>query len=86
MRPSVVVIAFVVCAGAAAVARAQSGGARSWAVRPVDEYRALRERAFPVRAPTPPVDAALTRVDFDLCITGAAVATLCLPSTVLRGG
>ena len=43
-----------------------------WVVLPVDEYRALRDRAFPpapLPAP-PPVDATLTRVDYDLRVDG----------------
>ena len=39
-----------------------------WVVLPIDEYRALRAKAFPpelLPAP-PPVDATLTRVDYDL--------------------
>src|SRR5436305_14437220 len=43
-----------------------------WVVIPVDEYRNLRARAFPAeRDPEPPpVDATLTRVDYDLRIAG----------------
>src|SRR5258707_15853320 len=46
-----------------------------WVVLGIDEYRALRARAFPTTpdpAP-PPVDAALTRVDYDLRISGETV-------------
>jgi hypothetical protein len=46
-----------------------------WVVLPIDEYRALRARAFPNTpdpAP-PPVDAALTRVDYDLRAAGDTV-------------
>ena len=41
----------------------------------IDEYRALRARAFPTTpdpAP-PPVDATLTRVDYDLRLSGDTV-------------
>ena len=43
-----------------------------WVVLPVDEYRALRERANPPPPPPapPPVDATLTRVDYDLRVDG----------------
>jgi hypothetical protein len=43
-----------------------------WVVLPIDEYRALRERAFPPPpAPAaPPVEATLTRVDYDLRVDG----------------
>jgi len=47
-----------------------------WVVLPVDEYRALRERALPP-APTdaaPPVDATLTRVDYELRVDSDSVA------------
>ncbi|HJQ25909.1 MAG TPA: hypothetical protein VKA60_18465 [Blastocatellia bacterium] len=43
-----------------------------WVVLPVDDYRALRQAALPsVREPDPPpVEATLTRVDYDLKIDG----------------
>jgi hypothetical protein len=43
-----------------------------WVVLPVDDYRALRQAAFPSeREPEPPpVEATLTRVDYDLKIDG----------------
>ena len=46
-----------------------------WVVLGIDEYRALRARAFPTTpdpAP-PPVDATLTRVDYDLRVNGDTV-------------
>ena len=45
-----------------------------WVVLPVEEYRALHERAYPIeRGPEPPpVEATLTRVDYDLRINGEA--------------
>ncbi len=51
----------------------ESTRADGWVVLPVDEYKALRARAFPANpdpAP-PPVDAGLTRVDYDLRVTPA---------------
>jgi hypothetical protein len=68
---------------------AQTTAPDGWVVLPVDEYRALRERANPP-APTPsapPVDATLTRVDYDLradtdSVTGRALLTI----DVLRDG
>src|SRR5215475_8447829 len=43
-----------------------------WVVLPIDEYRALRAKAFPAeREPDPPpVEATLTRVDYDLRVNG----------------
>jgi len=63
-----VVIAILVCLSAAAAARAQSLAAEGWVVLPVDEYRALRARANPETPPptASPVDATLTRVEYDL--------------------
>lgn len=59
----------------AANARAQNGEhSPGWVVLPVEEYRALHEQAYPAeREPEPPpVDATLTRVDYDLRINGEA--------------
>ena len=43
-----------------------------WVVLPIDEYRSLRARAFPAeREPEPPpLDATLTRVEYDLRVNG----------------
>src|SRR5690349_21208182 len=72
-----------------AVAAQEAPRTDGWVVLPIDEYRALRARAFP-SAPDPvppPVDAALTRVDYDLraatdTVTGQARLTI----DVLRQG
>ena len=60
-----------------------------WVVLPLDEYKALREKANPAPSPPtpPPVDATLTRVDYDLraddeTVTGRARLTI----DVLRDG
>src|SRR5687768_8479570 len=57
--------------------RAQ-GPARSegWVVISVEDYRALRVRAFPPEGPpdAPPVDATLTRVEYDLRASGDSIA------------
>src|SRR5882724_2216596 len=60
-----------------------------WVVLPIDEYRALRDRANPPPPPiaSPPVDATLTRIDYDLrvdadAVTGRALLTI----DVLREG
>jgi hypothetical protein len=58
----------------ASAASAQTRDADGWVVLSVDEYRALRARAFPSMpdpAP-PPVDAALTRVDYELRVAASA--------------
>jgi hypothetical protein len=60
-----------------------------WVVLPVDEYRALRERAVPSPPPPPtmPVDATLTRVDYDLRFEHESIAgTALLTIDVLRDG
>jgi hypothetical protein len=46
-----------------------------WVVLALDDYRALRARAFPSMPDPlpPPVDATLTRVDYDLRVTGDTV-------------
>ena len=74
-----VAIAILVCLCSASIARAQAPAAEGWVVLPVDEYSALRARAnpgAPLAAP-PPVDATLTRVDYELRVD---------PSTSLGAG
>lgn len=64
-----VVIALFVCTFAVTPgALAQIPAPDGWVVLPVDEYRALRARANPEAPalPPPPVDATLTRVDYEL--------------------
>ena len=59
-----------------AVCAQEAARADGWVVLPIDEYRTLRARAFPTPpdpAP-PPVDAALTRVDYDLRVNGDTAA------------
>ncbi len=53
-----------------------SSRSAGWIVIPVADYRSLRAMAFPAeREPEPPpVDATLTRVDYDLRITGELAA------------
>src|SRR6476620_9645042 len=64
-------------------------GADGWVVLPVAEYRTLRSRAFPATpdpAP-PPVEATLTRVDYDLRAAGdTAVGQARLTVDVLKQG
>jgi hypothetical protein len=61
-----------------------AAGGDGWVVLPVDEYRALRSRAFPsAPAPDPlPADATLTRIDYEIAanggdsVTGRAILTI----------
>ncbi|HEY6330059.1 MAG TPA: hypothetical protein VI756_12040 [Blastocatellia bacterium] len=68
-----VILAAAIVVSVSATAMAQTAPAtQGWVVLPVDEYRALHRAAFP-NAPEPvppPVDAALTRIDYDLRIDG----------------
>jgi hypothetical protein len=60
-----------------------------WVVLPVDEYRTLREKAIPPppAAATPPMDATLTRIDYDLRADGDTVSgRVALTIDVLRDG
>ncbi len=64
-------------------------GADGWVVLPVDDYRALREAAFPTeREPEPPpVEATLTRVDYDLKVEGeVATGEARLAIDVIKNG
>lgn len=51
-------------------------GADGWVVLPVNEYRSLRRAAFPADADPvqPPVEATLTRIDYDLKVEGDLAA------------
>jgi hypothetical protein len=95
-RTRQIVIAVIVCACAAG-ARAQVPAPDGWVVLPVDEYRALLTRANPESPPAvpPPVDAALTRIDYDLRLdpstspgasAEAIVGRVLLTVEVLRDG
>src|SRR5215469_16900825 len=60
-----------------------------WVVLPVEEYRTLHARAYPIeREPEPPpVEATLTRVDYDLRINGElATGRATLTVDVLKDG
>ena len=67
----------------------ESSHSSGWVVIPVGEYRILRAKAYPVeRDPEPPpVDATLTRVDYDLHIAGdLAAGRASLTVDVLKDG
>src|SRR5262245_16396169 len=84
-----VVIAILVCLCAATTVRAQAPAPDGWVVLPVDEYFALRARAIPAPTPppAPPVDATLTRIDYELRSEGEAIAGRALLTVdVLREG
>jgi hypothetical protein len=77
--------------GLASSAFAQGQPARSegWVVIPVEEYRALRLRAFPPERPPepPPVDATVTRVEYDLrAATESATGQVRIMVDVLKEG
>jgi len=84
-----VVLALIVCAFASTAARAQTPAPEGWVVLSVDEYRDLRARANPAApVPTPPpVDATLTRIDYELRSQGDVIAGRALLTVdVLRDG
>jgi len=60
-----------------AAAQAQEAGrGDGWVVLPVEEYRALRARAFPADRPPdpPPVDAVISGVDYELTVNGESAS------------
>ena len=84
--PIVTSVCVLVCAVGAAQTAAPADG---WVVLPVDEYRTLRQRANPPPAlpPAPPLEATLTRLDYDVRVEADTVsgrATLTID--VLRDG
>lgn len=85
-RRVVIAILVCLCSGINALAQAPADG---WVVLPIDEYRALRLRATPTApSPTPPpVDATLTRVDYELRADADTIAgRVMLTIDVLREG
>src|SRR5215472_8257477 len=68
---------------------AEPSHAAGWVVIPVEEYRVLRAKAYPVEhAPEPPpLDATLTRVDYDMRVAGdVAAGCATLTVDVLKDG
>jgi hypothetical protein len=79
-------VQFLFAANSSAQTAAHSPG---WVVLPVEEYRTLHARAYPTeREPEPPpVEATLTRVDYDLRINGdLASGRASLTVDVLKDG
>jgi len=72
---SLAVVLLAACSATMAAGQAPAAP-DGWVVLPVDEYRALRDRANPpaLPPPAPPVDATLTRIDYDLRVDGDSVA------------
>jgi hypothetical protein len=89
-RCRLVVAAGVVwMAGSAAIASAQAPAPDGWVVLPIDEYRALRNRTIDSSPPVPPppVEATITRIDYELAVDGESVAgRAMLTIDVLRDG
>ena len=70
------VSAFLLTIAQAQEKPAESPHTAGWVVIPVEEYRVLRAKAYPVEhdPEPPPLDATLTRVDYDLHVTGELAA------------
>src|SRR5208337_2171906 len=90
------IVAASLCWGAAAQAARQADDKPAgpshnagWVVIPVEEYRVLRAKAYPVEhdPEPPPLDATLTRVDYDLHVIGdLASGRASLTVDVLKDG
>jgi hypothetical protein len=70
------VSSFVVPVANAQDKPAEPSHAAGWVVIPVDEYRVLRAKAYPAEhePEAPPLDATLTRVDYELQVAGELAA------------
>jgi hypothetical protein len=83
------IVVLLTVASAPAATAQEPPPPEGWVVIPVDDYRALRTRAFPPVVPPdpPPVDAAVTRIEYDLTAGGdAASGTASLTVDVLKDG
>jgi hypothetical protein len=71
----IIVGLIAVLLGAQVAAAQEAARQDGWVVLPIDEYRALRARAYasPPDPTPPPLDATLSRVDYDLRIAGDTV-------------
>ncbi len=82
-------VAFALLLAASAAVAQDATRIEGWVVLPVAEYRTLRERAYPATRPPepPPVEAALTRIEYDLTAAGdSAVGQARLTVDVLKDG
>src|ERR1044072_5583437 len=78
----------VLCAGGISIAQ-DAARAPGWVVIPLAEYGSLHSKAYPVEreADPPPVEATLTRIDYDLRLDGAlAAGSAGLTVDVLKDG
>lgn len=85
-------VAASICWGVAAQAQDkpfEPSHVAGWVVIPVDEYRVLRAKAYPIEhdPEAPPLDATLSRVDYDLHVAGdLAAGRASLTVDVLKDG
>jgi hypothetical protein len=91
LRACLVMVALVVwtVGGARNLVAQTTAPPEGWVVLPIDEYKALREKALPPAPPpaAPPVDATLTRVDYDIRVDNDSVSGRALLTIdVLRDG
>ncbi len=89
LRVALIVIGLAVWCSTPGLRAQTTAPPDGWVVLPVDEYKALRERAFPPAPPpaSPPVDAALTRIDYELRSDGeSSTGRALLTVDVLREG
>lgn len=93
LAPRMVILSLVVAALASATIHAQEKSAEDsragWVVIPVEEYRVLRAKAYPVEHEPEPVspEATLTRVDYELNVLGdLATGQANLTVDVLKDG
>src|ERR1700740_251928 len=86
------IVSACICSVVAARAQekpAESAHAAGWVVIPVEEYRVLRAKAYPADhdSEPPPLDATLSRVDYDLRVLGdLASGRANLTGDVLKDG
>lgn len=89
MKRLMVWIVVSMCCGASIVSAQTTAPPEGWVILPVDEYRQLRDRAnpSPPQPTSPPLEATLTRVDYDLRVDAdSVVGRALLTIDVLREG